>query len=198
MPCIGIRWSKRVWFRLVNTPVDTYKKEVLVRANSIFSFDVTNTTYKTTPPAISRGYGNVLTELLPSNYSRIHSPVQSSPVDCCWSSPAQWFLVASPTGLMTIFYCLTALGAFRPPLQRYIYWNSGYIDKATDSPLIQYGPYRKWQFQQLFYCCVCISCRGNLEPLHSNDRGDKHTDTQIDGRDLWSTPLRWAQAAGYT
>jgi hypothetical protein len=32
--------------------------------------------------------------------------------DCCWPSPAQWFLVPSPTGLMSIFYCLTALGAF--------------------------------------------------------------------------------------
>jgi hypothetical protein len=35
-------------------------------------------------------------------------------LNCCWHSPAQWFLVPSPTGLMTIFYCLTALGAFRP------------------------------------------------------------------------------------
>jgi hypothetical protein len=42
------------------------------------------------------------------------SPVQSSPVNCCWSSPAQWCLVPSPAGPMTIFYCLTALGAFRP------------------------------------------------------------------------------------
>jgi hypothetical protein len=34
---------------------------------------------------------------------------------CCWPSPTQWFLVPSPTGIMTIFYCLTALGAFKPP-----------------------------------------------------------------------------------
>jgi hypothetical protein len=31
----------------------------------------------------------------------------------CWPSPAQWLLVPSPTGLATIFYCLTNLGAFR-------------------------------------------------------------------------------------
>jgi hypothetical protein len=31
-------------------------------------------------------------------------------VDCCWSSPAPSFLVPSPAGLMTIFYCLTTLG----------------------------------------------------------------------------------------
>jgi hypothetical protein len=35
-------------------------------------------------------------------------------LNCCWLLPTQWFLVLSPTGLMTIFYCLTALGAFWP------------------------------------------------------------------------------------
>jgi hypothetical protein len=34
-------------------------------------------------------------------------------LNSCWSSPAQWFLVPSPMGLTTIFYTLTALGAFR-------------------------------------------------------------------------------------
>jgi hypothetical protein len=34
----------------------------------------------------------------------------------CWPSPAQLFLVPSPTGLMTIFYYLEALGAYRTPL----------------------------------------------------------------------------------
>jgi hypothetical protein len=34
-------------------------------------------------------------------------------LNCCWPSPAQWFFVPSPAGLMTIFYSLTALGAFR-------------------------------------------------------------------------------------
>jgi hypothetical protein len=37
-------------------------------------------------------------------------------LNCCWSSPAQWFLVPNPTGSMTIFYSLTALGAFRHSL----------------------------------------------------------------------------------
>lgn len=31
-------------------------------------------------------------------------------LDCCWSVPEQWFLVLSPTVLMTIFYSLMALG----------------------------------------------------------------------------------------
>jgi hypothetical protein len=35
--------------------------------------------------------------------------VQSSPVNCCWSSPAQWCLIPSPMGLITMYYCLTAL-----------------------------------------------------------------------------------------
>jgi hypothetical protein len=32
---------------------------------------------------------------------------------CCWPSPAQLFLVSSPTGFMAIFYSLTSLGVFR-------------------------------------------------------------------------------------
>jgi hypothetical protein len=35
-------------------------------------------------------------------------------LNCCWPSPAQWFLIPPFTGLMTIFYTLTDLGAFRP------------------------------------------------------------------------------------
>jgi hypothetical protein len=31
-------------------------------------------------------------------------------VSCCWTLPAQSSLVQSPTGLMTIFYCLSTLG----------------------------------------------------------------------------------------
>jgi hypothetical protein len=31
-------------------------------------------------------------------------------VNCCWPSPSQSFLVPSPAGLMTIFYCLRPLG----------------------------------------------------------------------------------------
>jgi hypothetical protein len=30
--------------------------------------------------------------------------------------------------------------------------------------------------------------------LRSNDRKDTYTGTQTEGRDLWSTPSRWAQA----
>jgi hypothetical protein len=39
---------------------------------------------------------------------------------------------------------------------------------------------------------VCIHCRGNVfsDPLPNKNT---HTDTQTDGRDLKSTPLRWAQ-----
>jgi hypothetical protein len=37
-------------------------------------------------------------------------------VNGCWSSPVQWFSVPSLTGLMAVFYCLTALGSFRPTL----------------------------------------------------------------------------------
>jgi hypothetical protein len=33
-----------------------------------------------------------------------------SRVNCCWSTPAQSFLVPCPPGLMTIFYCPTTLG----------------------------------------------------------------------------------------
>jgi hypothetical protein len=40
------------------------------------------------------------------------SNIQSSPVNCCWPSPAHLFLALSSRGLMTIFYCLTALRAF--------------------------------------------------------------------------------------
>jgi hypothetical protein len=38
-------------------------------------------------------------------------------VNCCWPLPAQSFLVLSPTGLMTIFYCLSPhpLGPIGPP-----------------------------------------------------------------------------------
>jgi hypothetical protein len=35
------------------------------------------------------------------------------------------------------------------------------------------------------------------EPLPSNYRSDTCKDTQTDGRDLWSTPLRWAQVPWY-
>jgi hypothetical protein len=42
---------------------------------------------------------------------------------------------------------------------------------------------------------ACIRCRGNVFTEPGND---KHTDTETDARDLWSTPLRWAQMSRYT
>jgi hypothetical protein len=36
-------------------------------------------------------------------------------VNCCWSSPAQSFLVPSPAGLMKIFYTLDSEGHASPP-----------------------------------------------------------------------------------
>jgi hypothetical protein len=66
--------------------------------------------------------------------------------------------------------------------------------------LIRHGPHIKRCVQQSFYSCVWIRCRGNVftEPLPSKDRRDTHIDTHTDGRDLWSTPLRWAQVPWYT
>jgi hypothetical protein len=72
--------------------------------------------------------------------------------------------------------------------------------------LIRNEPQRKRRIQILML--LRVLCRRNvfIEPLPSNDKGinfteplsgngrmDTHTDTQIAGRDLWSTPLRWAQ-----
>jgi hypothetical protein len=45
-------------------------------------------------------------------------------LNCCWLSPAQWFLFPSPTGLTAIFYFLTALGAFRMISLIYVIFNS--------------------------------------------------------------------------
>jgi hypothetical protein len=47
---------------------------------------------------------------------------------------------------------------------------------------------------------ACIRYHGNVftEPFPSNDRRDTRTGTQIDGRGLWSTSLRWAQVPWYT
>jgi hypothetical protein len=42
------------------------------------------------------------------------SQLTSSPVNCCWPSSAQRFLVPSRTGFVIIFYFLTALEIFRP------------------------------------------------------------------------------------
>jgi hypothetical protein len=36
-------------------------------------------------------------------------------VNFCWPSPAQWFLLPIPAGLLTTCYCLTALRDVQPP-----------------------------------------------------------------------------------
>jgi hypothetical protein len=43
-------------------------------------------------------------------------------------------------------------------------------------PLISLAPRRKRGVQQLFYCCVCIYCHGNVftKPLPSKDKGYTH------------------------
>jgi hypothetical protein len=74
-----------------------------------------------------------------------------------------------------------------------------YTERPTDSTFIRHWPHRKWQVQQFFNCCMCIPCRGNVftEPLPYTEWRDIHTDTRIDGRDLWNTRLRWAQVPWY-
>jgi hypothetical protein len=51
----------------------------------------------------------------------------------CWPLPVQWFLVASPAGLMTIFFSLTALGAFRLPMQNRSYLTTGGLAPISSS-----------------------------------------------------------------
>jgi hypothetical protein len=71
-------------------------------------------------------------------------------------------------------------------------------DVMTFFPLIRHGPHTKRHVQRFFYY-VCINCRGNVfaKSLPNND-WDTHTDTQTDGRDLWSSPLKCAQVSLYT
>jgi hypothetical protein len=65
--------------------------------------------------------------------------------------------------------------------------------------LIRHGLHIKWRVQQFFYRFVYIHCRGDVftEPLRRNDKGI-HIQAQIDGRDLWSAPLRWIHVPWYT
>jgi hypothetical protein len=64
-------------------------------------------------------------------------------LNCCWSLPAQLFLVVSPTGITTIFYSLTALRSFS--------FSSG-------EELITYFP--RYDTDRIVNdaCCVCIRC----------------------------------------
>jgi hypothetical protein len=108
--------------------------------------------------------------------------LQSSPINFCWPSPAQWFLVSSPMGRM-IFYSLMSVGAFRPPLWRYIILKLGVCrqthtllwydtvhienDMSNNSPIVAY-----------IRCCRNVF----TELLPSNDR-EIHiqTDRQMGG-----------------
>jgi hypothetical protein len=70
----------------------------------------------------------------------------------------------------------------------------GYTDRPTYSSLTLHRPHRN-DVSKIFSAVACIRSRGNLftnRCLTTIGR-DTHTDTQTDGRDLWSTPLIWAQ-----
>jgi hypothetical protein len=88
-----------------------------------------------------------------------------------WFSPAQWFVVPFPTGLITIFYCLTALEAFKTPPRATCRLALGRTDRLLS--LIRHAPSRKQRLQRFFYFSVCIHCSGNvfIEPLATNERG---------------------------
>jgi hypothetical protein len=73
----------------------------------------------------------------------------------------------------------------------------GYTDRSTDSPLVRQSLHRKWHilllllhvFIAMGMCLTsrCLAPKGGThltEPLLSNDRRDKYTDTQTAGRDL--------------
>lgn len=50
----------------------------------------------------------------PNAFTLVDSHVPGSvQVNCCWRLSAQSFLVPSPTGLMIILFCLTALGVLQ-------------------------------------------------------------------------------------
>jgi hypothetical protein len=89
-----------------------------------------------------------------------------------------------------------AAGMFLPSC--YLATIGGHTERPIVSPSIRHRPHRKSRIQQFFYCCV-YSFRRHVftDPLPSKDRGDTHWDTQTNGRDLWSTGLRWAQAPWY-
>jgi hypothetical protein len=86
------------------------------------------------------------------------------------------------------------------------------IHRSTDSLLIRLGPHRISRLTILLLLrvfvaaetCVlsrCVDTKEGLhfiEPLLSKGMRHTHTDTQTDGRHLWSTPLRWAQVPYHT
>jgi hypothetical protein len=99
----------------------------------------------------------------------------------------------NPTTVKSFFYlkkCALSLLS--------LFWNKKFWGELISYfPLIRHGLHRKRRIQQFCYFCVRIRCHGNVltQPLPSNDN---HTDTQTDGRDLWSTPMRLAQMPWYT
>jgi hypothetical protein len=75
------------------------------------------------------------------------------PIDCCWSSSAQSYLVQSPSGLVTIFHCFTTLGIVQFPKE---------IIACQYLLSIWRGRHRKRRVLQFCFCFVCIRCRGNM------------------------------------
>jgi hypothetical protein len=60
---------------------------------------------------------------------------------------------------------------FRP---HSLFWNTKFCEELIAYfPFIRHGPHRKRRFQEFFFRCVCIRCRGNVftEPLRSNGKG---------------------------
>jgi hypothetical protein len=54
---------------------------------------------------------------------------------------------------------------------------------------------------ETYFPSRCLAIKNGThftKPSPSNDRRDRHTDTETDGRDLLSTPLKWAQVTLYT
>jgi hypothetical protein len=91
-----------------------------------------------------------------AGWLQFHNSLLDWLLNCCWPSAAQWSLVPSPMGLMTMFYCLTVLGAFRTLLHSHSFFclvRALYITPART--------HRKHSLPQ-FYCCLRIRCRGHV------------------------------------
>jgi hypothetical protein len=81
--------------------------------------------YRETNPSYRRRGGTISKHVNVLERTKIWSCVPTGPetktdcvaclVNCSWSSPAQLFLVPSPAGLMTIFYCLATLTVLARP-----------------------------------------------------------------------------------
>jgi hypothetical protein len=70
--------------------------------------------------------------------------------------------------------------------------------RPIDSPLIRRGPYR-WRRLLFFYCCVHWLPRERVYRAVSQQQyAGIHIQIHTDERDLWNTPLRWAQVPWHT